>query len=632
MRKVCIAVILSILALSAHAQYTSRLGRFQVDQKKGCAPFTVTITDTNLITTGDCTPGKPCNMDFEGNGQQQQNVFTFTYTQPGTFKLTVLYQSIGADDITITVVENIQPAFDVYSCAGSKVAIKVTDSNYDQYVIDFTNDGVPEFIIPISNNLTQFNYGSPGSKVISVRGRNLNSADNCFAMSQNFTALTALPATKINVLTAVNDASIQLDFDPLTHVQLKNEISVNSGTAFQFYQSLYGVSTQTIPNLKTDDNYYCFRLSSFDPCANTNLYSNVICSQNFDLSIQSAVNKLTWTTSTTGISNMEIMRNQASYSTIPGAPLSFDDVDAICKTDYCYQVVSHYTNGARSLSLEKCGTAFNTSTPPAIDNVTAIVNDGSVDLTWTVAPKIIVESFNVTRSAGKGESIYVPQITEPKFTDDSYGTGLDYCYVVNYTDNCGNLSASGILVCPMQLSGTLDTDTNIITIGWNSYKGWKQGVQFYEVYKYGKDGNLIAKYNVGTDTTFTDNQPDLVNQLVTFKIIATPVDGTLAKSISNTQTFIKEIHLYSPTAFTPNKDNLNDNFTVSGQFIVKIQLKIFDRWGNIIFTSEKGEPWDGTYNGKAMPETTYIWKADITDLAGQNFTETGTILLMEKKK
>lgn len=624
--------MLLFVSLSLKAQYTSRLGRFQVDQKKGCAPFTITITDTNLITTGDCTPGKPCNMDYEGNGQQQQNVFTYTYTKPGTYKLSVLYQSIGADDITVTVVQNIQPAFDVYSCAGSKVAIKVTDTNYDQYVIDFTNDGVPEFIIPITNNLTQYNYGSPGGKVIKVRGRNLNSADNCSTTSQNFTALTTLPVTKINVLTTVDDASIKLDFNQLTAVQLKNEISVNSGSTFQFYQSVYEVNTQTIPNLKTDDNYYCFRLSSFDPCANTNVYSNTICSHNFDLSVQSGVNKLTWTTSTSGTGNVEIMRNKASYSIIPGAPLSFNDVDAVCKTDYCYQVISHYSNGAKSISLEKCGTAFNTNTPPAIDNVTAVVGDGGVELTWPVAPKIIVESFNVTRTAGKGEAAYIPLITEPKYTDASYATGLDYCYYVNYTDNCGNLSAAGTLVCPMQLSGTLEKETNIITIGWSSYKGWKQGVKLYEVYKYGKDGNLIKKYNVGTDTTFTDDQPDLVNQLVTYKIIATPVDATQPKSISNTLSFIKEIHLYSPTAFTPNKDKLNDNFTVSGQFIVKLQLKIFDRWGNLIFSSEKGEPWDGTFNGKAMPETTYIWKADITDLAGQNFVETGTIMLIEKGK
>jgi hypothetical protein len=80
---------------------SSRLGRFVVDKTSGCAPLTVTIIDTNLITTGDCTAGKPCEMNYEGTGQQ--NTFTYTYITPGIFKLSVLYQSIGSDDISITV-------------------------------------------------------------------------------------------------------------------------------------------------------------------------------------------------------------------------------------------------------------------------------------------------------------------------------------------------------------------------------------------------------------------------------------------------------------------------------------------------------------------------------------------------
>ena len=150
------------------AQYLSRLGRFRVDEIKGCAPFTVTITTANVITTGECTPTKPCLMDYQGNGTQQQNLFTFTYTTPGTYKLSVLYQSIGADDITITVDPNIQPAFELYSCANSQVQIKITDKNYDQYSINF-GDGSPVVQIPNSNNQTQnHSYASPGTRNISV--------------------------------------------------------------------------------------------------------------------------------------------------------------------------------------------------------------------------------------------------------------------------------------------------------------------------------------------------------------------------------------------------------------------------------------------------------------------------------
>ena len=637
MRKIILLSIGLTICVTALAQspYKSRLGRFQVDQKKGCAPFTVTITDTNLITSGDCTPGKPCEMDFEGKGQQQ-NLFTYTYTTAGTFKLSILYQSIGSDDITITVDPNIQPNFDIYSCAGSKVEIKVTDTNYDQYVIDFQNDGIPETIIPFTNNaIAIFNYGTPGSKTINIRGRDLNSADNCTAKIQTFNAIANLPTTSINTLTAVDAANIKLDFTDITNIQFKSEIGVNTGTTFQTYQTLYGVKTLAVPNLKVDDNYYCFRLSSYDHCANVNLYSNTICSQNFDLAIKSGVNTLNWTTTTTGITSMTYARkkNNATDVTLtrPGAsPLTIDDTDAICKTDYCYTLTSNYSNGSKSISLEKCGTAFNTTTPPAIDNTSAIVNDPGVDLAWLLDPKIITPGFKVSRSVLSGPSVFLQETPDKKFTDPSYETSFNFCYAINYSDNCDNKSAAGALICPMRLYGSLDFKTNIISLRWSKYSGWKQGVKNYTVEKYGLNNVLIKKFDVGTDTLLVDDQPDPKNQFVLYKVVANPVETGVTTSISNSVSFVKETHLISPTAFTPNGDKLNDSFTVTGEFIVKISLSIFDRWGALIFATEKNEPWDGRKGGLLLPEGAYIWKADISNLAGQSFNRSGTIMLLTK--
>ena len=211
MRKIILSIVSLCICLTSLAQspYKSRLGRFQVDQTKGCAPFTVTIIDTNLITTGDCTPGKPCEMNYEGKGQQQ-NLFSYTYTTPGTFKLTVLYQSIGIDDIVIVVDQNVSPTFEIYSCANNRAQVRVKDNNYDQYLIDFTNDGIAEDILPFSNSILAgpHSYGSAGSKTITVRGRDLNSADNCSNSSQNFIAINVLPSTTINTLTAADESNI----------------------------------------------------------------------------------------------------------------------------------------------------------------------------------------------------------------------------------------------------------------------------------------------------------------------------------------------------------------------------------------------------------------------------------------
>ncbi|HNP96070.1 MAG TPA: hypothetical protein PKJ63_10590, partial [Cyclobacteriaceae bacterium] len=281
--------------------YVSMKGRFQVDEIKGCAPFTITLTN---ILAGNCTAGNPCNMDYENNGQQVTNVFIYTYTNPGTYKLKVLYQGQGDDEITITVVQNIEPAFEIYSCANSDVTIKVLEKSYQQLVIDFTNDGVPEIVIPSGNNATAFHdYATPGNKTITVRGRNLNSADNCDSKVETFNALPTLPAPSYNSLDVLDAARIELDFNTQQHIQYRQEIAVNQSSNFQLLNTLYEQNTVTIPNLTPEQNFYCFRLGAFDVCNNNSTYAPIICSIDLNLNFQSGVNNINWSTSGVGVSS-----------------------------------------------------------------------------------------------------------------------------------------------------------------------------------------------------------------------------------------------------------------------------------------------------------------------------------------
>ncbi len=612
----------------------SRLGRFQVNEIKGCAPFTATIINTNVITTGECTPGKPCLMDYQGNSSQQQNLFTFTYTTPGTFKLSVLYQSIGADDIVITVDPNIQPEFEVYTCSGLQTSIKITDKGYDQYFVDFNSDGINEVAMPNGNNQTAtHNYGIGGNFNISVKGKDINSADNCTAKVQAFTSIATLPVPQITTLSAIDATQLKLDFTPITNIQFKLEIAVNNSTTFQQFQTLYGVNSVAIPNLKTEDNFYCFRLSAFDPCANTNTYSFPVCSQNFDLTIQSGVNKLTWTTSGLGVNTTDIQRGGTSYTLIPGSPSSFNDVDVVCKTQYCYRLVNLYAGGIKSISLEKCGESFTTTSPAPIDNTSSVVAEGGVTLTWKQDPLFKPFEYTILRSQNNGTFNELGKTVNKEFSDTGYSTESNSCYRINYSDLCENTSQQGTLICPMRLTSTLD-NKNAITLRWSQLKGWKNGVKNYQLQKFDKSGGLMSTTNVSSDTVFVDDQLDLINQIVQYRVLADANESGLITSISNQVVITKEANLFYPTAFTPDGTGPveNETFSVFGQYIVKMELKVFDRWGKMIFYTDKNTPWDGTQSGRVMPEGTYVWIAKITDLAGRNFSREGTVVILKKTK
>jgi len=200
------------------------------------------------------------------------------------------------------------------------------------------------------------------------------------------------------------------------------------------------------------------------------------------------------------------------------------------------------------------------------------------------------------------------------------------CYQVNYTDKCDNKSAPGIIACPMNLGGTLD-DKNAATLIWNSYGGYSGGVQTYQVDKYTSNQTLITTFTTN-DTTLVDYDPADNEQVVIYRITAIANEPGVEKSISNNITLEKEVKLILPTAFTPNGDGLNPMFTISGKYISKMSIQIFDRWGVMVFSSDKNEPWDGTRGGKVMPESAYVWKAEVVDFAGHTFQKEGTVLLL----
>lgn len=626
-------ILMSLVCMQmvCHGQgpYSSRKGKFTVPEKRGCAPFTVNVTIADVTLCA----GNNCQLDFEGTGVLEP-VLSHTYNQPGTYSI-ILVPPGGTtnwDTLQVEVFANIQPAFDIYACSNYDAFIRITDNNYDQYAITY-DDGSPVKLVP-SGSLARdtHDYLSPGSKTIRVRGRHLNSDyTSCNEMSQSFNALqTLLPGT-IDALSVLSATQIQLELSTVPNVQYRLEISVNGSGSFQQLQTVHNQTTPlVINNLKTETSYYCFRLGTVDPCNNNTIssYSNTICSARFNVSAQDNVNNGSWTTSSTNVSNYAMHRNGAVVnSAISSGSNSYPDTDIVCKTDYCYQLETVYTNGSRSYSLEKCATAFSTTAPASIQNITAAVDQNGVTLEWTSDPSFNAVEHRIIRAPGG----LIGTTPSSPYTDAAYNSDGAFCYQVVYQDACNNFSTSVIDACPIRLSATLDGD-NSVALNWSAYAGWQNGVASYVVEKYNAEGVLLGSVNAGTNTTLTDDAGDLAVQVYVYVVKANASDTGLGQAVSNPVTIIKEPNLYYPTAFTPNDDNLNDIFKVFGQYITAFEMKILNRWGEVLYvTTNINEGWDGSYRGNKMPEGTYVFVAEITDLAGRTFNRSGSVHLIRKK-
>jgi gliding motility-associated-like protein len=83
--------------------------------------------------------------------------------------------------------------------------------------------------------------------------------------------------------------------------------------------------------------------------------------------------------------------------------------------------------------------------------------------------------------------------------------------------------------------------------------------------------------------------------------------------------------VFIPTSFTPNGDGLNDVFMPLGGGIEKFKLEIYNRWGNMIYsTNSMSQPWDGNDHG----QDNYIWKVYLKDKDGVDREMIGSVTLL----
>lgn len=87
--------------------------------------------------------------------------------------------------------------------------------------------------------------------------------------------------------------------------------------------------------------------------------------------------------------------------------------------------------------------------------------------------------------------------------------------------------------------------------------------------------------------------------------------------------------VFVPSIFSPNQDGVNELFKVYGRCLVKMQMTIYDRWGNQVFYSDDLENgWDGTYRGKELNSGTFVYRVHVTTMYEETFELKGNVTLV----
>jgi gliding motility-associated-like protein len=110
-------------------------------------------------------------------------------------------------------------------------------------------------------------------------------------------------------------------------------------------------------------------------------------------------------------------------------------------------------------------------------------------------------------------------------------------------------------------------------------------------------------------------------------------DGNLCKS---SDSIFIEVHfrVYAPTAFSPNNDELNDEFVIYGlgTDLRDFNLRIFNRYGQTVFeTTDPNIHWNGKlYNtGQELPIEVYTWIIELNYIGGEKIIDKGNVTLLK---
>lgn len=89
------------------------------------------------------------------------------------------------------------------------------------------------------------------------------------------------------------------------------------------------------------------------------------------------------------------------------------------------------------------------------------------------------------------------------------------------------------------------------------------------------------------------------------------------------------LSVFIPNAFTPNADLLNEGFgpIITGDYSL-YTFRIFNRWGELLFETEKDLKWNGSYMNEPVQDGVYSYLVNIKDKNGKEFVFRGTFNLM----
>lgn len=314
---------------------------------------------------------------------------------------------------------------------------------------------------------------------------------------------------------------------------------------------------------------------------------------------------------------------------------------SLCRKNYSYQVVAVNEQKAYESYSNVASQTPEYRDSYLGDNLTrATVKDGDVKVEWKKPDKWQPNKYEIARKV-KGENrweLRYKSVDGNSFIDKKAEvTENTYQYRIRAVNHCEALSNYSNKATAIHLNA-IASDKNV-QLKWADYNNWKSGVGSYKIQVNRENNGFKTIGEVsGNQTKFTDSEinPD-VDSAYEYRVIAFNESGTV-HSVSSKAWAVMPSEVYLPNAFSPNGDGLNEEFGIvgnsignfKGHDIKQFKLTIYNKWGELIFKSNKADNgWDGTTNkGEKAPLGNYVYKIKAHGLDGKAYFLDGSVQLV----
>ena len=274
----------------------------------------------------------------------------------------------------------------------------------------------------------------------------------------------------------------------------------------------------------------------------------------------------------------------------------------------------------------------------------------AADVPWTN------DEYEFYRADAAGEFNFIGTSSEPTFTDSGLVNNLSYCYrvlargsydgpgvtydLLNWSQDACGVPYDFTPPCPPEFTMDSDCVPEVNAMAWQNQLGCAEDVMAYQLYWAPVLGDSLLPVEFFDDPFVSGHTWNAEGQYGTiagcFAITALdslmpgPGGGLRRNESAQSDTLCADNcpFYFLPNVFTPNYDELNDEFQAfPWKFVDSVDVRIYNRNGEEVFqTHEPGINWDGKHrDGGMCSDGVYYYTAKVftirlTGLVEENFS------------